>query len=250
MKNPDVLNNIMNRDTYVTGKCAIILSDILKKDFKKIYHNTLNEKINIFLKQTLDSLDRKVAMHLSMNNMSSLAILDLNNVTQYYPHEDYFFYKIDGLENFRRGINNFSVTTGILLKGQVFCINIYDPTDDQMVWYQENEDNIYLNNTLIWSVRSRKKTNRKIPMIGLDITGEYNLSKDNDYLMIHNSFYNFFLLMNDSIDKWVLNREFNEGEAAIINYFKNKKVITFDAVENINTIEKIYPGSMKNIENE
>jgi hypothetical protein len=249
MKNPDVLNNIMNRDTYVTGKCAIILSEIVRKDFKKIYHNTLNEKINIFLKQTLDSLDRKVVMHLSMNNMDSLTVMDLDNCDQYYPHENYFFYKIDGLENFRRGINNFSITTGILLKGQIFCINIYNPTDDNMVWYQDNDENIYMNNALIWSPRSRKKTNRIKPMVALSVNGEYTLSKDKDYLIIHNDFLNFFLLMNDSVDQWVVDREFNGCEEAIFHYFKSINAINIESLDNTKVITKIYPGSIKPVEN-
>jgi hypothetical protein len=240
MKNPNVLNNIMNRDTYVTGKCAVILSDILRKDFEKIYHNTREEKINMFVRQTLDSLHKKVQTHLSMNSMEDLTVLDLNNFEEFAPQEDYFFYKIDGMDNFRRGINNFSVTTGILSQGKLFCINVYIPHHDSMMWYQENDNQVYVNNAIVWANNFTKRTQRPKDLIALDITGPYSLDTEKNYMMNNNCFYHWFLLMNDSVDQWHWDTPMDQPTTLIFNEFMGFNAMAMEKKENIYYINKTY----------
>jgi hypothetical protein len=241
MKHPNsVLNNIMNRDTYVTGKCAIILAEILIKDFEKIYHNTQELKIKKFLDQTLTAIDRKVYLHLNMNNMSNLEIINLNDSFDFNENINYFFYKIDGLDNFIRGINNFSIITGIIEKNQIFCFNLYIPFINQMIWYQEESNLIYCNNSIIWSCKSLLKTNRIIPMINLYLTNNdiWPIINNNKFMITNNFLYDIFLLLNDSIEKVITNINFNPLEKILFNELIKIGSISIEEENNYKIIKK------------
>lgn len=241
MKNSSgVLNNIMNRDTYVTGKCGTILGEILIQDFEKIYHNTQEYKIKKFLSQTLETIHRKVFLHLTMNNMTKLEIINLDDDVEINNNNYYFFYKIDGLENFARGIKNFSIVTGIIEKGHLFCFTCYIPSINSMIWYQEENNLIYLNNTIIWSPTSLLKTNRENLMINIFLKNynNYIFNNENKFMITNNFFYDLFLLLNDSIDQLITDVTFNSIEKIIFNEFINIGAITIREENNCKLINK------------
>lgn len=199
------LNNIMNRDTYITGKCAVIVGEILDKEFQKIYHNNAEEKIQKFIGKMIEVVERKVFLHLSMNRMDNYHIINLDSDYEFNQEEEYFFFKIDGIENFMRGIKNFSVMMGIIKNGYLSNWTCYLPMMDSTLWYQEEENMIYVNNNIAWSKNSFRKNNRIPPVYSIH-GSEYdpNLMKNCIPYFNYNLIYDWFLLMNDSVDGIVM----------------------------------------------
>ena len=181
-----------------------------------------------------EAIDKKIKLHLSLNNMTDLELIDFNSPT---PLEDknYFFYKIDGLDNFSRGINNYSIFTGIIVNGQIFCFTCLIPSLELMVWYQEEDPVLYSNNVVKWSKNMSRRAYRDMTLIGLSIKNYKDFQwGDNLYTSYNNFSYNFFLLMNDSINKWIVESP-TPGEQFLLNQW-NAMEMTENLVQNDYTI--------------
>ena len=244
MKAPNnILNNIMNRDTYITGKCCLLLNDILEKDFNKINHNTSQHRIDSFMSNLQEAIDKKIHLHLSLNNMLDLILIDLNS-SQTIEDNNYFFYKIDGLDNFSRGINNYSIFTGIVINKKLFCYTCFIPQNQLMVWYQEEEPMVYCNNVVKWSKYMTRRAHRSVKLTALSIHNYKNFLFDdaNKYFISNNFTYDFYLLMNDSIGQWVV-EDITPGQQFLLNQWKSLEIIDIVDQNNYKIITKKYQES-------
>ena len=229
--NPTILNNLMNRDTYITCKCSLILGEILLRDMRKILHHASEEKLNSFVLQTVETIHRKVSVHLSMNNMSDFQLINLDGKHfEIHPQKNYFFYKFDGIENFSRGLENVCLVTGIIEEGKLFCFDVFRPEKEKIMWYQNEESIIYINNQMTWSDKhvSQKYKNKRKPLVVINTKnyGIYTKIKEFEEIEeitqctimgFNNFFLEFYFLLDESIDYLIKDKSLHPLEQILLN---------------------------------
>jgi hypothetical protein len=248
--NSTILNNLMNRDTYVTGKGALIVGEIILKDMQKILHHTIDERLNAFVLQTIETIHRKISIHLAMNNMSG--IYELVNLEgkdfELHPQKNYFFYKFDGIHNFSRGLESICFLTGIIEEGNLSCLNIFRPEGEKMMWYQKEEPVIYINNQITWSDKHQPQryTTKKKPIFIIN-TENHEIYKTLQEIQevqgatimgFNNFFLELYYLLDNSIDYILIGKNMHPLQEIILNQLVNMGAISIVEFQNHLIIKK------------